>query len=101
MQVCEHWAWRYNLFMPTKWFFPPTISFDGGEVRIQRKSLFGLMSTDERIKLDRIASVRLAQGLLTAAVVIETMGGAQTDFRMACLPKGDARRFADMVNDAV
>ncbi len=101
ISVTEHWMWRFSLFTLTKWIMPPTISFDGKEVRIRRFAWFGISSTDERIKLDRIASVRIASSIMTSTVVIETMGGAQADFRMTRLPKKEAQRFVERVNAAL
>ena len=101
MEVAEHWAYRFNPFTPTKWIMPPTITFDGEEVRIERKSLFGVMSSDEVIQLDRVASVRLAKGIMTATVVVETMGGSVSDVSMKHLPKGAAEELVSNINQAI
>ena len=92
--VCEHWAYRYNPLMPTTWFAPPTITYDGKEVCMTRKALFGLITKEEHVSIERVASVRINRGIMTAAVTIETMGGAVSDFTMKYLPKKEAANFA-------
>lgn len=80
---------------------PDTLSVEGDRLRIRRKKLFGLMSDEDEIRLERVASVRVRKGLLTGRLIIETAGGAMGDIEFAHIWKWQANRIAKTIRDLI
>lgn len=79
---------------PTSLLMPPGLRVTAHEVNIRVWSMLGLRSSEQKIPLSRVTSVRLTLGVLWGSIVIETFGGGIADFELRGLNKTEAR---DMV----
>ncbi len=75
-------------------FFPPVIRIHGGRISMTKWSLLGLRVHEQEIQLCRVASVRYTQGIIWAALLVETFGGASEDLVEKGFRQEDARRIA-------
>ena len=78
----------------TKVVFPDRLEVSENKICITKRKWFGLIADTESISLERVASVRVKNGFVSAKVFIETMGGAKQDFVIDRLWKGTAKEIA-------
>ena len=77
----------------TKVVFPDRLEINENKICITKRKWFGLIADTESLSMERMASVRVKNGLFSAKVFIETMGGAKEDFVIERLWKGAARKI--------
>lgn len=82
---------RAGILSWTKLFHPDEVRLDERSVKIQKKMMMGLKDSIDEITYDRIASVRLSQGLVSGDIVIETSGGSEADIEI----RGFRKEVAD------
>lgn len=84
---------------PTKFLMPDQMKLEDDRVTILQREWLGLRREEEVIAVERIASIRLQEGLLKATVILETFGGAKGDLRIGSISKGKARAFRDALHE--
>ena len=77
----------------TKVVFPDRLEINENKICITKRRWFGLIVDTESLSLERVASVRVKNGLFSAKVFIETMGGAKQDFVIDRLWKKQAKQI--------
>jgi len=82
---------------PTKMLMPDQAKLGPRSMTITKKTLFGISSTVEEVDYERISSVRTVMRVFTAAVVVETYGGAIADLSLVRMTRPGARRMAEQV----
>lgn len=82
---------------PTAIIFPPILTVGAKEIHIRRRSFLGLRTMDQKLAVDRVASVRALSGVIWSAIVIETYGGASGDLAISGLNKEEARETAAII----
>lgn len=83
----------------TKVLFPDKIEVQGDRALITKKRWLGLITDDESIVIERLASVRVKRGLISAKIIIETMGGAKQDIIIERLWRNTAKKIAKALRD--
>lgn len=83
---------------PTKFLMPDFMEIQEDRVRILQREWMGLRREEEVIAIERIASIRLHEGLLKATVILETFGGSKDDLRISSVSKWRARKFRDKLH---
>ena len=83
--------------LPTALFFPPTLTITSEEIHIRRKMFLGLRTMDQKLSVQRIASVRAVDGVFWGALVVETYGGSSADLSINGLDKEEARETATLI----
>lgn len=83
----------------TKALFPDKIEVIGGQALITKKRWLGLITDDESIVIERLASVTVKRSLISAKIIIETMGGAKQDIVIERLWRGTAKKIAKALRD--
>jgi|SRR5699024_1165523 len=71
----------------TKLFKPDSVELQSDCIKIVKHTMLGLKSSEEEMKYNNIASVRLAKNLFTSDIIIETTGGAISDLSIKKLRK--------------
>ncbi len=81
----------------TNLFLPPILTLTANEIHIRRRMFLGLRSLDQKISVDRVASVRASSGVIWGGVAVETYGGATGILAINGLNKQDARLTAQVI----
>jgi hypothetical protein len=82
----------------TKFIMPDEMELLSDRVKIRQREWLGLKKEEESILIERIASIRLKEGLIKATVILETFGGSTGDLRMSSISKREARAFRDALH---
>ena len=87
----------------TRFYFPDQIIVTESAVKILRKKWLGLMKNEDRILIDRIASVRLQENFFGfgAKLSIETQGGAKKDLIIPKLRKKVGKKLRDTLEEGI
>jgi len=85
----------------TKFFIPDSLILENGYINIIKKKWLGLKDNTESIKLEKVASIRLKNGLFWSDIIIETAGGASTDFKLTGVSKKKAKTGVREINDLI
>ena len=85
----------------TKLLIPDTMVVTDKDITVTKRKFLGLSNSEENVSLDRIASVRVLNGVLFSGLVLETVGGAVNDIHIGGLPKGVARQTAEHIRGLV
>ena len=85
----------------TKLLIPDTMVITNKDITVTKRKFLGLSNTEENVSLDRIASVRVVNGVIFSGLVLETTGGAVSDVTIGGLPKGVARQVAGHIRGLV
>jgi hypothetical protein len=80
---------------PTKFLMPDELELLEDRVKFRNREWLGLKREEESIHIDRIASIRIREGLLKSTVVLETFGGANADLDIHGVSKSSARAFRE------
>lgn len=84
-----------GMFIWTKFFMPDTINLMEDRMTVTKKGFFGLTGTEEELAYTKVASVRLAKGVFTGHVIVETSGGATKDLEVKNFKKKVAHTVVD------
>lgn len=85
----------------TALFLPPQIIINGENIVFKKWLLFGLRSFDQKITIQKAASVRILDGIFWAEIIIETFGGAMADFVLKGLDKEEAKRTMQILEKMI
>jgi hypothetical protein len=81
----------------TALFFPPRMVVSEDEIRITKWTLFGLRTSEQKVGLGRVASVRTHKGVIWAGVIVETFGGSIGDLAIVGLNKAEAQETVEIL----
>lgn len=81
----------------TALFIPPRIVIGEKEIVLTKWTWLGLRTYEQKVSLERVASVRLLSGVIWAGLVIETFGGSISDLGITGLDKSEARETAALL----
>ncbi|ADH97807.1 PH domain-containing protein [Salisediminibacterium selenitireducens] len=90
---------RAGILSWTKLFHPDEVRLDERSVKVEKKNMMGLKGSSDEVTYDRIASVRLSQGLVSGDIVIETSGGSEADLEIRGFRKEVAEKLKDDLSD--
>ena len=74
----------------TALFFPPEIQINSREILIKKWTLLGLRTTNQKISIHKIASVRFIKGIIWGGIIFETYGGGVPELVINGLDKKEA-----------
>jgi hypothetical protein len=81
----------------TNLFLPPLIVLNRREIVIKRWAWLGLRKYEQKVSLERVASVRSMRGIFWSSLVVETLGGAMSDLVIQGLNKAESEEMAGII----
>ena len=93
-------AFLYTLSL-TAIVYPPELHVTNEQIRLRKRTLFGLRVYDQKVSTRKVASVRFHKGIIWASVTLETHGGAMADLTVPALDIDEAQRVVSMMEEVI
>ena len=85
----------------TALFLPPELHIEKGEILVRKWTLFGLRTYDQKISINKIASVRYLSGVIWGGISIESFGGAISNILINGLDKEEAQKTVSILDEII
>jgi len=85
----------------TALFLQPELRIERGEIHVRKWTLFGLRTYDQKISINKIASVRYLSGVIWGGIRIETFGGTISDIVINGLDKEEAQKTVSILDEII
>ncbi|WP_408954769.1 hypothetical protein [Natroniella sp. ANB-PHB2] len=85
----------------TNIFFPDTLEILPTKVKLKKRKLLGLKSTEKNVLRNQIASVRRENGFFFSTIIVETTGGAVSDLEIKWVNKRKAKKAVEEIESMI